>query len=74
LLKANGIATFGELSEASAESIKDILVAAGSRFGFHDPTTWPQQAGLAAAGKWDELKKLQGELDGGKVVSDSEEE
>ncbi len=74
LLKANGIATFVELSEASAESIKDILVAAGSRFGFHDPTTWPQQAGLAAVGNWDELKKLQDELDGGKVVSDSEEE
>jgi hypothetical protein len=32
----------------------------------HTPTTWPQQAKLAADGKWDELKKLQDELKGGK--------
>ena len=74
LLNANGITTFAGMSETAADSIKDILVAAGSRFGFHDPTTWPQQAGLAAAGNWDELKKLQDELDGGKVVSEQEEE
>ncbi|HBY69766.1 MAG TPA: 50S ribosomal protein L21, partial [Flavobacteriaceae bacterium] len=28
--------------------------------------TWPQQAQLAADGKWDELEKLQDELDGGR--------
>jgi large subunit ribosomal protein L21 len=27
--------------------------------------TWPQQAALAADGKWDELKELQDKLDGG---------
>jgi len=32
----------------------------------HDPTTWPQQADLAANGKWDELKVLQDELNGGR--------
>ena len=32
----------------------------------HDPTTWPQQSQLAADGKWDELKTLQDELDGGR--------
>ncbi|MBI1225334.1 MAG: 50S ribosomal protein L27 [Bacteroidetes bacterium] len=74
LLNAEGIVTFAGLSETAADKIKDILVAAGSRFGFHDPTTWPHQASLAAAGKWDELKKLQDELDGGKAVSTSEEE
>ena len=31
------------------------------------PETWPQQAQLAADGKWDELKALQDELDGGKA-------
>ncbi len=74
LLNAEGIVTFAGLSETAADKIKEILVAAGSRFGFHDPTTWPHQAGLAAAGNWDELKKLQDELDGGKAVSTSEEE
>jgi len=32
----------------------------------HDPGSWPQQAGLAAEGKWDELQTLQDNLDGGK--------
>lgn len=74
LLHAAGITTFAGLAATAPEAIKDILVAAGSRFGFHDPATWPQQASLAADGKWDELKKLQVELDGGKVVSAQEEE
>ena len=37
-----------------------------------DPTTWPQQAAMAADGKWDELKVWQDELDGGRVVAPSE--
>jgi len=32
------------------------------------------QAGLAAEGKWDELKKWQDESDGGKPIASSEEE
>ena len=32
-----------------------------------DPTTWPKQAKMAAAGDWDALKKWQDELDGGKA-------
>ena len=74
LLKAEGIITFAGLAGTTSDRVKEILVAAGSRFGFHDPTTWPHQASLAAAGNWDELKKLQDELDGGKAVSASEEE
>jgi len=74
LLHAEGITTFAIMAATAPEKIKEILVAAGSRFGFHDPTTWPTQAGLAADGKWDELKTLQDELDGGKAVSAQEEE
>jgi len=33
----------------------------------HDPTTWPQQAGMAAKGEWDALKTWQDELQGGKA-------
>jgi predicted flap endonuclease-1-like 5' DNA nuclease len=66
LLIAAGIATFDALSKAKADKIKAILTAAGSRYTMHDPTTWPKQAKLAAAGKWDELKKWQAELNGGK--------
>lgn len=61
-----GITTFAELSKTDPEKIKEILLAAGKRYQMHDPTTWPQQAGLAADGKWDELKELQDKLDGGK--------
>jgi len=42
------------------------LTDAGPRYQMHDPTSWPQQSGLAAKGKWEELKTLQDKLDGGK--------
>ncbi len=76
LLHAAGLASFADLAGAPKDKLKGILADAGSRYTMHDPTTWPQQAQLAADGKWDELKKLQDELDGGKppVKAGSEEE
>jgi len=46
--------------------LKTVLDNAGSRFKMHDPTTWSQQAKLAAKGDWDKLNTLQKELKGGK--------
>jgi small subunit ribosomal protein S1 len=66
ILSSKGIASFKDLSEAKADDIRAILEDAGSRYKMHDPTTWPQQAGLAAVDKWDELKELQDQLKGGK--------
>jgi len=66
LLLAENIITYKDLGKATAKRIKTILDAAGSKFAMHDPATWPKQSKLAAAGKWDELKKLQDELKGGK--------
>ena len=66
LLNNAGIHTFRELSKTKAKGIKAILEKAGKRYQMHDPTTWPKQAEMAADGKWDELKKWQDELDGGK--------
>ncbi|HEX5625556.1 MAG TPA: helix-hairpin-helix domain-containing protein, partial [Saprospiraceae bacterium] len=66
LLHADGIVSFKDLSEASLDKLKDILEKAGSRYKMHDPTTWPQQAGLAAEGRMDELKQLQDTLKAGK--------
>jgi len=57
------------LADASADSIKETLTEAGGVFASMDPTTWPQQAALAAAGQWDELQTLQDKLDGGKMPS-----
>ncbi len=63
-----GVDTFKKLSETKADKISEILVAAGGNaYNRFDPTTWPEQAKLAADGKWDELQKLQDELNGGKA-------
>lgn len=66
LLAAENITTFKDLSKLSAKKLKLILETAGSKFAMHDPTSWPKQAKLAAAGKWDELNELQKELNAGK--------
>jgi len=67
-LVAAGIDTFAKLAAASAEELKAILDASTSKVQHLDPTTWAQQAQLAADGKMDELKQLQDELNGGKAV------
>ncbi len=68
ILAEAGIDTFKKLSTTKADKITEILVAAGGNaYNRFDPTTWPEQAKLAADGKWDELKKLQDELNGGKA-------
>ena len=66
ILASNGIVSFKDLSNSKAATLRGILDAAGSRYKVHDPSTWAKQAKLAASGKWDELKKLQAELKGGK--------
>ena len=68
VLTAAGVASFQDLADADAGKLREILDAAGSQFASHDPTTWPQQAELAAQGKMDELKALQDELQGGREV------
>jgi len=62
-----GIATFAALSTTDAAKVKEFLTEAGGVYQAMDPTTWPDQAKMAAEGKWDELKKWQDELDGGKA-------
>lgn len=66
LLVDAGIISFKDLSGTSVESLSNILSEAGSRYAAHNPTTWPEQAALAAADKWDELKELQDKLNGGR--------
>ncbi|MBS9774036.1 MAG: hypothetical protein KGV59_02605 [Tenacibaculum sp.] len=66
LFHNNGIKTWEALSKTSVEECNEILNSGGERFKMHTPSTWPKQAELAFKGKWEELKKWQGELDGGK--------
>jgi len=74
VLAAGGITTFAKLGESTPESIKEILTNAEGNFASHDPGTWPKQGQMAADGNWDELKKWQDELDGGKVAAPKAEE
>lgn len=66
LLEQEGIQNFKDLSKATVKKLKGVMDAAGSKFAMHDPKSWPKQAKLAAAEKWEELKALQQELLGGK--------
>jgi large subunit ribosomal protein L17 len=66
VLIAGGISTFLQLVNTPAEQVKEILTSANARVGHLDPTTWGQQAQLAADGKMDELKALQDKLNNGK--------
>jgi len=65
-LHADGILTFKQLASSKTARVRKILDDAGPRFRMHSPESWAKQAGLAADGKWDALKKLQDALDGGR--------
>jgi predicted flap endonuclease-1-like 5' DNA nuclease len=64
ILAANAITTYAQLAATPANLIKQIL----DREGLHmaEPTTWPEQARLAAAGDWDGLNALQDRLKAGR--------
>jgi ribosomal protein L30 len=64
VLNGAGITTFAQLSEATPVHLSTIMQEAKVRLA--NPETWPEQAALAATGKWDELKELQTRLTGGR--------
>jgi small subunit ribosomal protein S2 len=67
VLQGAGISTFAHLAETSVEQLRQILQDADPRLiRLADPTTWPEQAKLAAAGEWDAFGALLDELKGGR--------
>lgn len=66
LLHQANIQTYEELMNSSIIELREMLSSAG--YG-GDPTTWAEQASLAAAEKWEELEQLQEELRGGRRMS-----
>jgi large subunit ribosomal protein L17 len=68
VLVAAGIDTFAKLAEATADSVKEILTSSEARVGHLDPTTWAQQAQLAADGNMEELEALKLKLNNGKEI------
>lgn len=59
LLQTAGITTFAQLATTDVEQLETILREAGVRANL---STWPEQADLAATGRWDALKALQVKL------------
>jgi len=62
LLNKADIFTFEQLAATNIEKLQVILASSG--IFLTDPSTWPEQAQLAAAGRWTELQALQEELKG----------
>lgn len=67
VLNAAGIQTFGQLADTEPEAIRQILYEADPRLArLGNPSTWPAQAKLAAAGDMAGLQALQDTLKGGR--------
>jgi DNA-directed RNA polymerase subunit beta' len=65
VLQAAGINNFAQLAQADVARLQEILAEAGIS-QIADPSTWPEQAKLAAAGDWEGLETLQDQLKGGR--------
>jgi hypothetical protein len=57
--------TFAQLAKATVPEMRTILDNAGPRYRIANPSTWAEQAALAADNKWAELKALQDALSAG---------
>ena len=66
LLSNERIRTYRKLANTSVDRLQKILLEAGGHYHMHDPTTWPDQARLAADGNWKKLVRLQDSLVGGR--------
>jgi len=66
MLNDDLIYTWAELAAAPMDRLKGILRKGGDRYKMHDPTSWPDQAKLAAQGRWKELEEFQETLLGGR--------
>ena len=66
LLKKAGIVTYKDLAKSTIKNLNTLLQDAGNQYSMHNPASWPKQAKLAAAGKWEELATLQEQLKAGK--------
>ena len=62
-----GITSFADLAKKSKSELEAILDPHGPTYVAMDPSTWAQQAQLAADGKMDELETLKKELSGGRA-------
>lgn len=73
LLYDSGIFNFKDLASTPVARIREILENAGPAYAMHDPSTWVEQALLAAEGRFEELDEMKERLIGGRAVEDVEE-
>lgn len=65
VLNKAGYKSYADLADSKVGELRDLLEE--NKLGRFDPKTWSKQARLARDEKWDELKTLQDELDGGEA-------
>lgn len=58
-----GIRSWADLATTEVSLLRTMLQDAGQRLKVHDPSSWPQQAALLAAGSWTEFRVLTEQLD-----------
>jgi predicted flap endonuclease-1-like 5' DNA nuclease len=56
-LNGAGIRTYTQLASAPAAKLEALMAEGG--YNLAEPATWPEQAELAAGGRWQELEALQ---------------
>jgi predicted flap endonuclease-1-like 5' DNA nuclease len=67
VLQAAGITTFAQLADTDVDQLRQVLEETDPRLlRLADPTTWPEQASLAATGEWEAFEALLGELKAGR--------
>ena len=64
-MRSSGVGTFAKLAAMTVPALQSILDQGGQRFRTANPQTWAEQAGLAAANRWADLRRLQDALDAG---------
>ena len=69
VLKKAGIRTFKELGETNSLRLTQILSEAGIPLGLANPETWPEQARLAAEGRWEDFEALKARLNRGRKTA-----
>lgn len=62
ILNGIGIFRFEQLAQTPVTTVRRVLAEHGPLLFTYDPVTWPGQAGLAADGRWDELRSWQEQM------------
>jgi len=75
VLRFAGITSFSRLASTDMDRIREILEAENPNLlRLTDPSTWPEQARMAADGDWEALSALQNDLKSARRTQKSKEE